>query len=127
MNQFEFTAFIVGVPEDQDSLVAGLSADKNCSSYLNFQRDPDFVGDDDRGVYVEFNDQTNSGYNCICRCPVAADSLTVEFTEPIDRQKRVMSAIVHYGMATDDLFPFIAMLRRTFTGCESLLEVDVPS
>lgn len=65
--------------------------------YLNLQRGfEDGAPDDDDGVHCEFDDQINGAYNCVRRCLLTRTKLEVDFSRPIDRQKKydVVSADV---------------------------------
>jgi hypothetical protein len=121
METLTFTATQAGIDEDEDALVAGVAtADSEC--YVTFQRDAK-DSSEDWGVHFEFNDQINSGYECIRHCTLSRCRLHVELARPIDRQKRIVNVDVELQISDADFDTFVVMLRRIFRQRDSLLKV----
>ncbi|REJ66346.1 MAG: hypothetical protein DWQ31_14855 [Planctomycetota bacterium] len=122
MGSLEFVATICGTEESEFGLVAGI-ATENSATYLLFQRNQTAGNDEDDGIYVELNDQINSGYNQIENCTVCREYLKVTFIEPIDPQKKYDQVVASMSMPWEARERFVAVLKRIFVGFEGLLNV----
>jgi hypothetical protein len=69
--------------DDGFTLICGLSGTDpgGAGHYLNFQRGSE-GGDpkEDRGVHIEFDDQSNGRYNHVKECRLSQDRLAVDLT-----------------------------------------------
>jgi hypothetical protein len=119
--QFRFVATEAGSEEECDFLLAQAACQGH---YLTFQRSLPVGGDEDWGIYVEFDDQSNAGYEKIARCFLSRRCLRVEFTEPIDWQKRYSEAVVELQLTEDEFQSLVGGLRRIFSQKEELLSVQ---
>ena len=62
--------------------VVGLAIDDGADGYLMLQRsgedDPD-----DWGIYVELNDQANSGYGLVRECRISRQTIEIDLSQPL--------------------------------------------
>jgi hypothetical protein len=91
--------------------------------YLTFQRAfEEEPASDDWGVHCEFDDQINGNYNCIGCCRLTRTALEVEFTKPIDWEKKYGEIVVNISGLSEQTFAAIrAGLPRIFRGATELL------
>ena len=119
--RFHFVATEADSQEESEVALAGVASHEH---YLTFQRALPVGCDEDWGIHVEFDDQINSGYEKIARCYLSRALLRVEFTEPIDGQKKYSEAEIELQL-TDAQFQSLAGgLRRVFAQREELLSVE---
>ena len=118
-DQYAFVATEAGTEENEDCLVATL--DSGDDSYVMFQRHCDFGSVDDGGVHVEIGDQINANYGSIESCSVSDTRLTLRLTSPLLGFHEIRADL---SVPDAQLHAFIPMLRRIFTGHESLLQID---
>lgn len=115
----DFIATTADVTEDEDALVATLGS--GADAYLMFQRYPELGHDDDDGVYVEINDQSNAGTDIVNRCVVSATGINVTLKKPL---KDCLEIMATFDLPATDLVAFNAMLRRIFVGFDDRLVTD---
>src|SRR5262245_14287590 len=76
-----FSANEGGYVADESAHVCGVS---NGKQWLTFQRGP--KGSNDHwGVYLEYCDQINGGYNCVSACRFRPETLTVDLGKQLGR------------------------------------------
>ncbi|MEM9414406.1 MAG: hypothetical protein AAGA29_02870 [Planctomycetota bacterium] len=122
MTTFFFTASEASGNETEDSLCASAGSEKEPYSYIMFQRHPE-DGDDDDGIYFEFNDQINGAYQCVRACEVARHQIKIELGEPIDWQKQYSSVIVRLEVCEQQYRKFIDILSKIFRREEDSLHL----
>jgi hypothetical protein len=120
-NHLKFIATAVSTDQDDDYLIATL--DSEAAEYVMLQRFPDFGSDDDAGIYVEINDQINSGYAVIESCTISGTNFHLSFSTQIGGYTRVDVAL---AIPPNQRLAFTAMLHRIFTGYSSLLTIAPP-
>jgi hypothetical protein len=81
-----FTADETGTAEMHGVVTTGVRAG---DEYLVFSRGLDDEEMEDWGVYLEYRDQINGGYDCIKACVLGRERLEVELSKPIDRHKDI--------------------------------------
>ena len=123
METLRFTADYAGGDEDEYCLVAVTGID-GTETYVSFQRHGEYGHEEDWGIYFEFNDQINGGYNNIASCRIDRSALHVILTEPIDHAKRFVDVVVALQINDDEFDAFVSMLRRIFVRSESLLFIQ---
>jgi len=114
-----FIATAAGVDENEDCLVATL--DSAADAYLMFQRHPEPGHDDDNGVYVEIDDQTNAGFNIVDRCVVTPTDILVNLTSALKGHAELRAT---FNMPLDELAAFTVMLHRIFIGFDDRLVME---
>ena len=117
--QLTFIATEAGADENDDCLVAAL--DSGADEYIMFQRSPDFGSPDDDGIYVEINSQIHAAYDSVGSCSATDVALHLYLTSPLDGFTEIHATL---SVSPEDLHKFHCMLRRIFTGNESLLKID---
>jgi hypothetical protein len=118
---FKFVAMEGGSETDEEFVIAGMACDGH---FLNFQRSLPIGSEDDWGVHIEFDDQINSGYEKVKSCNLSRERLRVEFTEPIDRQKRYLVAEIELQISDPEYDSFTDELRTVFAQHEHLLTIQ---
>ena len=84
----EFQATEGGFLADEDAIGFTLGGGDEAGNkhYLNLQRSPESSDpEDDWGIYLEFDDQANSGYGCLAMCRLCRQRLSIEFSKPLGR------------------------------------------
>jgi len=61
------------------ALICGVSDERD--AYVTLQRAPEGIADDE-GVYIEYNDQINSGYDQIRRCSLERRQFSIDLVRP---------------------------------------------
>ena len=117
--QLTFVATEAGVDENDDCLIATL--DSGADKYIMFQRSPEFGSLDDDGVYVEVNSQIYAAYDSVGSCSATNAQFDLHLTSPLNGFTEIHATL---SMPQEDLHEFLDMLRRIFTGRESLLKID---
>jgi hypothetical protein len=98
-------------------------ADATGSHYLVLQRSQPFGVPEDCGVYVEVDDQSMSGYECIESCELTPDHLLVRTTKPLGLSKAVEVIEAAFTGRHRPSPQLVARLRAIFTGREDRLRV----
>jgi hypothetical protein len=93
--------------------------------YLYFQRALPIGSIEYWGILVEFDDQINSGYEKVMRCTLSRSHLKVEFTEPIDSEKRYKEAKIDLDLTEPEFRSFADGLRKVFTHKEVQLSMQI--
>ncbi len=109
---YRFSASNVSFAEEDNVLTVGFASTES-DAYVLFQRDLNFGGPDDEGVYIELNDQVNSGYSLVTKCVVAPNQLIVMLAQPLLQSQRIVVDLAQLGDEND----FVAELSRIFTDC----------
>jgi hypothetical protein len=113
--RISFTADIATYDEFEGVLVAGLAVDDGSRSYLNFQRSsPD--NSDDWGVYLEYNDQSNSGYNVISACRLSRFKVEVNLCKPLSNLQNVTGFDVELEIKDATYECFVQGIMKIFRG-----------
>jgi hypothetical protein len=118
-NHLKFIATTASTDENEDCLIATL--DSEAAQYIMLQCSPDFGSDDDVGIYVEINDQINSGYNVIKSCAVSGTNFHLSFNTQLCGYTRVDVVL---AIPPNQRLEFTAMLHRIFTGHSDLLTIQ---
>ena len=106
-----FTADEGGFDADEYALVCGVAGGGH---YLTLQRDAEGAGDEDWGVHVEYDDQSNGGYDCVAACRVGPTALSVDLSGQLGRLAGVTGFDVALRLGPDQLAAVRAGLRRVF-------------
>lgn len=109
---YRFSASKVSFSEEDNVLTVGFASTES-DAYVLFQRDLNFGGPDDEGVYIELNDQINSGYSLVTKCVVAPNQLIVLLAQPLLQSQRIVVDLARLGDEND----FVTELSRIFTDC----------
>src|SRR5688500_16789065 len=64
-------------------------ADATGAHYRRLNRSQPFDDPEDWGVYVEVDDQLQSGYDCVASCELTPERLVVRTTKPLGQSKPV--------------------------------------
>ena len=107
-----FTADETGTAEMDGVVTTGVRAG---DEYLLFMRGLDDLDtEEDWGVYLEYRDQINCGYDCIKACVLGRDRLDVELSKPIDRRKEIEGFHVELALSDEQRESLAAGLRQVF-------------
>ena len=100
--------------------VAGLAIGDGSADYLMFQRS---LENDcaDRGIYVELNDQINSGYDLVQTCRIQRQELVVDLTEPVGGADAIR---VKLSIEDKPFRRFVDGMKIIFRGKEKQLIID---
>lgn len=112
---------------DSDALVCAIAGPDTAGveHYLTLQRGPEGEDpSDDWGVYLEFDDQINSGYGHIRRAAVDRATFSIDLTKPLGRLDDVVGFDV--SLVCDDAAygQIHAGLPRIFRGMPERLELS---
>lgn len=77
-----FTADTATYDVIDEAHIAGLAIGDGTEGYLMLQRSVE-DDTDDRGIYVELNDQADSGYGLISHCRVSRQAVMIDLTQPL--------------------------------------------
>lgn len=109
--------------EEADGAVHAALRCQEPHQYLMFERSGTIGDSEDWGIYFEYKDQINSGYNKIKRCTLRRDRLDVQLIGPIDRRKQYDAFEVELRIGRPEWESFALGLRRIFTGHEDILDI----
>lgn len=115
MTTLLFTANEASGGSNEDALIAGAGQKEEPYHYIMFQRHPE-DGEEDGGVYFEFNDQCNSAYNCVASCTAARERIEVHLSNAIDQQKQYHSIHVDLEVSDEQFDELICMITKIFRG-----------
>ena len=118
-DQYTFAAIEVGVESNEDCLVATL--DSGDDAYVMLQRHRDFGSVDDGGVYVEIGNQINANYGCVESCTISESLFSLRLTSPLLGFHNILAEM---SIPKSQRDAFLYMLKRIFTGHESLLQIE---
>ena len=104
-----FTADETGTAEMHGVVTTGVRAG---DEYLVFSRGLDDEEMEDWGVYLEYRDQINGGYDCIKACVLRRERLEVELSKPIDRHKDIEGFHVKLALSDEQRESLAAGLRQ---------------
>jgi hypothetical protein len=102
------------------ALICGV-ADEG-ETYLTFQRAPEGMEEDD-GVYIEYSDQINSGYQKIRRCTLARGQFSVDLVQPFRKLPDIDGFDVELDIKDADYAQLRVGLQRIFRGQLHVLTV----
>ena len=94
-----FAANAVGTEEEAEWISAGVHNTFE-PHYLLFERVVPIEGAEDWGIYIEYDDQANSGYDAIDACAVTRQFIQVTLTKAVDVEKRFRQ--IHVALQLDD-------------------------
>jgi hypothetical protein len=84
--------------------------------YLMFQREVEEAGED-WGVYLEYDDQSNGGYECVAACRIDADLLSVDLAKQLGRRLVSVTGFdVTLRLSPEQAETVRAGIRRLFRG-----------
>lgn len=118
---FRFAATEAGSEQEKDLVIVGVAGNGH---YFTFQRSLPVSGTEDWGIHVEFDDQSNSGYEKIGSCRLTRSRLRVELVEPIDWQSPYKMAEIELQVSDSEYYSLAGGLRSVFAQREQLLSVD---
>jgi hypothetical protein len=100
--------------------IAGLAIGNGADGYLMLQRsgedDPD-----DWGVYIELNDQADSGYGLVENCRVSRQAVEIDLTQPLAGTTTIH---VHLVVKDDAYMRFVEGLKAIFRGDQKQLTTN---
>lgn len=108
-----FTADEGGFDADEYALVCGVAGGGH---YLTFQRDAEESGEEDWGIHLEYDDQSNGDYGCVAACRVGASSLAVDLARQLGGLVGVTGFDVVLRLSPEQEAAVRAGLRRVFRG-----------
>jgi hypothetical protein len=114
-----FEATEAGFDADEYALVCGVSSG---TQSLTFQRDAEGSGED-WGVYLEYRDQSNGGYNCVRRCRLTREVLSVELSRQLGTLANVAGFGVTLGVDEESFRALRAGLLRVFRAMPGVLHL----
>jgi hypothetical protein len=115
--------------QNPDYILAGVSSREQSAAarepyrYVLFARSLPIGSDEDWGIYVEFDDQSNAGYDCISRCQLTRDRLVVKLASPTVRQIRINTLDVSMRISDAHFADFVRGLEAIFVGQENRLRI----
>src|SRR5262249_50709682 len=77
--RISFKATEAGFDANEDAEICGVS---DSGHYLTFQRDAE-GSVEDWGVHLEYDDQSNGGYNCVSSCRLSRSELRVSLSRQL--------------------------------------------
>lgn len=119
-----FTATQLGF-SDEDALVfgaRGVDGDGG-EHYLLLQRDQ-FNSDEDWGVHLEFDDQSNGDYDLIRSCHLAKSHLSVDLNAKGAKSRAITGIEVTFDLDDNSFHTFATHLREIFRGTQGMLQID---
>jgi hypothetical protein len=124
--RIRFNARDAAFVADEDALscaVAGPDASGH-EHYLTLQRAPE-EGDpgEDWGVYLEFDDQINSGYGHVRRAALSRATLSIDLSHPLGQLETVRGFDVRLECDDATYVAMSAGLPRIFRGMPEGLEI----
>jgi len=103
--------------------VVGLARGDGTANYMMFQRSP--VGDpNDLGIYFEYDDQNNSGYNVIAACRVSQKRIEIDFSKPFPTVNGILGIDADYQVDSVTFQCFIEGLKQVFRNEEVKLSIS---
>lgn len=93
------------------------------NEYLLFSRSP--PDHDGYGVYLEYNDQINSGYDCVGDCFVTRKKLKVKLSKQLGSLDKVEGFNVELSISKTEFEELINGLRIMFKNKPENLNVEV--
>jgi hypothetical protein len=109
-----FTANDTMISQDDELIVVNICCRKPAQT-VTLQRSLP-IGEDDWGIYVEYNGQRNSAFDKIAHCTLEHDRLTLELVEPIGHGPRYIGFEVKLGIAPLKWTALAAGLQQIFAG-----------
>jgi hypothetical protein len=100
--------------------VTGLATGNGSGGYLIFQRSGKTVSGD-LGVYVELNDQSNSGYGLIRECRIGREEVVVDLTQALTG-----AVTIRVKLSVDDeaFREFMEGMNNVFRGSDNLFVMN---
>jgi hypothetical protein len=117
--RFSFEATEAGFDADEGALVCGVTDGER---YLTFQRDAENSGED-WGIYLEYGDQINGGYNCVRSCRLSRFALHVDLSQPLGRLEGVEGFDVAFRLHDQSYEALCTGLERVFRGMSEVLHL----
>ena len=102
------------------ALICGVSDGRD--TYLTLQRAPEGIADDE-GVYIEHNDQINSGYDQIRRCTLERRRFAIDLVRPFRNLPEIDGFDVELNINDSDYAQLRMGLQRIFRGQLHVLSV----
>jgi hypothetical protein len=112
-----FTADEGGFDGDEYTLVCGLAGGGH---YLTFQRDSE-ESDEDWGIHLEYDDQSNGDYGCVAACRFGPESLSIDLAQELGGLTGVSGFDLALRLSPEKWQAVQSGLRRVFRGCLDLL------
>jgi hypothetical protein len=112
-----FVADEGGFDANEDSLACGVSGDGH---YVTLQRDAEEASED-WGIYLEYDDQLHGEYNCVGRCRIGPETLSIDLAHPLVSLPGVTGFDVALQLTSEQLHEVRKGLGRVFRGYLNLL------
>jgi hypothetical protein len=118
-----FSADEGGFDADEYAVVCWVAGDGH---YLTFQRDAEGSAGG-WGIYLEYDDQANGGYECVAACRLGPRSLSVDLAQPLnDRLAEITGFDVALRLAPGQWEAVRDGLRQVFRGHHNVLVETEP-
>lgn len=104
---------------NEDAITCGVAGDGH---YLTLQRDAEGA-DEDWGIHLEFDDQSNGDYECVGACRIENETLSIDLTRPLGRLAGVTGFDVALRLTSEEIGVVRHGLRQVFRGHLNLLSV----
>jgi hypothetical protein len=118
-----FKATVVSIHEDDEFIVVGLGQSSS-DSYLMFQRSLPIGSDDDFGVYLEFDEESNSAYDAVTLCGLGRTRLVAELGDSIGPGGAIGGFAVELAVSDEQHSRLVEALSRIFSDAEGVLQID---
>lgn len=118
-----FTADEGGFDADEYALVCGVAGEDH---YLTFQRDAEGSVEEDWGIHLEYDDQSNGDYGCVAACRFGPELLFVDLAEQIAGLASVTGFDVALRLGPEQVAAVRFGLRRVFRGHLDMLGGAAP-
>jgi hypothetical protein len=119
----KFTATETSTYEEDGFLVSGVAC-RESDHCLMFSKSLPIGDEENWGVEVEFNDQSNCGYDKIKRCSLGRGTLRVDLSEPIDQAMKYIGFEIELRVSDSEWSTLATSLRRVFGQPEDILILE---
>ena len=109
-----FTADAIGAEIFEGALIAGIGSNDS-GRYVMFQGTADDPDDPD-GIWFEFDDQVNGGYNSVDSVHISGDLLTIELKTPVSGVQRFSITLAASQEEHADLRSQLARIYQGYPG-----------
>ena len=117
-----FSADECAFDADEYAIVCGVAGEGH---YLTFQRDAN-ESDEDWGIHLEYDDQSNGDYGCVAACRIGLASLSVDLARQLGGLVGVAGFDVALRLSPEQVAAVRAGLRQVFRGHLDMLAYAEP-
>jgi len=117
----KFTADTATYDMIEGAHVVGLAIGIGADVYLILQRSG-IEGPDDWGIYIELNDQANSGYGLVRECRIGCDTVEIDLNKPL-----AGVTAIKISLAVDDVAfnRFLEGMKDIFRDYHNQLKINI--